>query len=217
MESIEYVVSASLIVLAFFLGLFSEPISEYFKRKRRKKNMAIVLASEITIIQSQSADGITLHEGDLKDVEELVRNPINAPNLTINDSDFPTSLHDAFVDDLSLADANLVSLITDLYVAIGRAQNMKERNRESSTDYSSFGASASCREPMGSDLILLQGKGRSSICYAKAYVKYLHTIQQLANETLQELGKIAVYKPTRKVIDAFGETLTEEFGTFPKS
>jgi len=215
LDFVDIALAVTLLILGWALGLLSGPIAEYFGKRRRRKNLAIVLAPEVTLIRSQAEKGISIHEPRLAEIAKNENKPGFLQTMGVPDPDFPTTLHSTFLDEMALLEANLVSLINDLYVTVNRAQHWKEENLKSESDYGSFVASSSGRDLTSFEVNLLQVKAGMSIHYAKVYLKTLYMIRQLADDTLKELGRIAVYSPDRKTIDTFDEPLKVKLGPLP--
>ena len=215
----DVVVNSIMVILGFVLGLLGVPIVEYFRNRYRRKKLAMVLSDEIRHIHSQAVQMVPIHEDALRKTEKTTTHPgspqnvVSIDGMAIADRDFPTELYHAFLNDIGLLDADTISCISDLYVWIGSAKNFKIENNKSELDLNSFVASTSGRTLSDFEVISLQIKGQTSIHYAKAYVKCLHTIVQLSNEALNDLGKIARTEPHRRSVDSFDETMRETFGT----
>jgi hypothetical protein len=211
METVDAAVSALLVVLGFVLGLLSEPITDLFKKRRRRKRLATVLSSEVWMNRALAISRIPIQEESLKEIKGTTQHEKLVKAISISDADFPSTVYQASIDDLGLLNGDLVSNLTYFYSLLSQANHFKEENLKAVNDFNAFVSSTSGRPLTSFEVNLLHTLGRTTVHFIKAYLNSLHILVNLANDTLIELNEISPYKPPSRSMVELSETLREEF------
>ncbi len=210
-EAANAVISALLVILGFVLGLLSEPITDHFRKSRRRKRLATVLSSEVWVNRALAVSRIPIQEVSLKEIETAKQQKGSVQAITISDADFPSTVYRASINDLGLLDEDLVSDLTYFYTLLDQANHFKEENLKASNDMNAFVSSTSGRPLTDFEINLLHSLGRTTIHFVKAYLKSLHILVSLADDSLAELNVVSPFHPPSRSLVELSETMKEEF------
>jgi len=198
------------VIVGFALGV---PISTVIRDQLRKRKIALILNSEIHTIRKITEQMIGDRKKDLEKWREQQKNPTTMVNPCVDDTDFPTNMFISFREEIGLFNANLITILSDLYNWISYAQHWRDVSLRHSADFESFLISAKFRPsgPIAADIQSIKDAGGLSIHYAEAYIKCLDTIQRLSDEAIFELNRIKRYNPVRSPIVGFDKPVVTEF------
>lgn len=185
------------VVVGFLLGILAEPILEWFKQRRRRKQIARMLSSEVAAIKEYADKRVQFFERKLE-VAKSEKHVKPEPHcIKIIDNDFPTSIFRACISELGILDPEQIAKINALYYLVDVAHRIKQKNIETSERFFSLMQSGAGRTPTDEENKLLDSIGESSLDDVSAYIEKLDRIKNEADSSLKLLKDITHEEPEK--------------------
>lgn len=187
------------VAFGFLLGIISEPIVGFIRKRHRRKSVGLLICSEISTIRDQATIGLPIHKKLLEENKLVLKagTPGTVIAQDIQSGNFPTMIFSSIKDELDLFDIDLIILLTSLYNSVDTAHHWKDANLKCVNEFISIRDSFIGRatQPTPMEIQTMQMSGGESIHFVEVYIKTLELILKSSNEALLKLKSITRFEP----------------------